>query len=94
MVIDVISCVAVDEIGVDIRVIGDSRSNGSRDIRGSHFVSNERTNMTHITSLSPKNVLNNVLKIYCSDVGRYTIYTYGKTLKIDYTRILNVIKIK
>ena len=36
----------VDYVGVDVHVkFGDCRSNGSRDISGAHFVSNERTNM-------------------------------------------------
>ena len=38
---------AVDNVGVNVCVkfgFGDSRSNGFRDIRGSDFVSNERTN--------------------------------------------------
>ena len=39
---DVMSGVAVDYVGVDVRVkYGDSGSNGSRDIRGADFVSNE-----------------------------------------------------
>ena len=39
-----ISAMAVDNIGLDVSVIfGDSRSDGSRDIRGTYFVSNERT---------------------------------------------------
>ena len=41
---DVISGVAVGNIGMDVHVkFGDSRSNGFRDIRGADFVSNERT---------------------------------------------------
>ena len=41
---DVISGVAVDNVGVDVcGKFGDSRSNGFRDIRGVDFVSNERT---------------------------------------------------
>ena len=39
-----ISDVSVDYVGVDVRVkFGDSRSNGSRDVRGNDFMSNERT---------------------------------------------------
>ena len=41
---DVISGVAVDNVGVDVHIkFGDSRSNRFRDIRGADFVSNERT---------------------------------------------------
>ena len=43
---DVISGVdvAVDYIDMDVHIrVGDSRSNGSQDIRGADFVSNERT---------------------------------------------------
>ena len=41
---DVISGVAVDNVGVDVPIeFGDSRSNRIRDIRGAVFVSNERT---------------------------------------------------
>ena len=41
---DVTSSLAVDYFGVDVCVkLRDSRSNGSRDIRGADFVSNERT---------------------------------------------------
>ena len=37
-------CDCRDYIGMDVRVkFGDSRSNGSRDIRGANFMSNERT---------------------------------------------------
>ena len=40
---DVISGLVVELTGVDVRVkFGDSMSNGSRDIRAAHFVSNER----------------------------------------------------
>ena len=40
---DVISGVVIDNVGVDVPVkFVDSRSNGFRDIRGAHFVSNER----------------------------------------------------
>ena len=43
---DVISGVAVDNVGVDVHIkFGDSRSNGFRDIRGADFVSNKRTNI-------------------------------------------------
>ena len=43
---DVISGVAVDSVGMDVPIkFGDSRSNGFRDIRGTDFVSNERTNI-------------------------------------------------
>ena len=39
---NVICGVAVDYVGVDVTMkFGDSRSNGSRDIRGANFVSNE-----------------------------------------------------
>ena len=42
---DVISGVAVDNVGVDVRIkFGRSRSNRFRDIRGADFVSNEQTN--------------------------------------------------
>ena len=38
---------AVESVGIDGRVkLCDSRSNGSRDIRGADCVSNEQTNMT------------------------------------------------
>ena len=41
---DVISGVAIENIGVDIPIkFGDSRSNRFGDIRGANFVSNERT---------------------------------------------------
>ena len=41
----VISSAFVGQVGVDVHVkFGDSRSNGSRDIRAADFVSNERTN--------------------------------------------------
>ena len=46
---EVISGLAVDYVGVDVRVkFGDcrSRSNGFRDIRGADFVSKERTNIS------------------------------------------------
>ena len=44
---DVLSGLKVDYVGMHIGVkFGDSRSNGSRDIGGAHFGSNERTNMT------------------------------------------------
>ena len=43
---DVISSVTVDYVGLDVRVkFGDSRSNGSRNIRGADFASSELTNM-------------------------------------------------
>ena len=43
---DVISGVAVDNVGVDVPLnFGESRSNGFRDIRGADFVSNERPNI-------------------------------------------------
>ena len=42
---DVISGVVVDNVGIDFHIkLGDSRSNGFRDIRGADFVSNERSN--------------------------------------------------
>ena len=42
---DVISGVSLEPAGTDVRVkFGDSRSNGSRDIRGADCVSNEHTN--------------------------------------------------
>ena len=42
---DVISGVAVDNVGMDVPIkFGDSRSNGFQDIPGADFVSNERTN--------------------------------------------------
>ena len=41
---DVISGLVVEHVGMDVHEkVGDSRSNGSRDIRGADFVSNERT---------------------------------------------------
>ena len=41
---DVVSGVAIDNVGMDFLVqFGGSRSNGSRDIRGADFVSNEQT---------------------------------------------------
>ena len=40
---DVVSGAAVDNVG-PVK-LGDSRSNGFRDIRGADFVSNERTNI-------------------------------------------------
>ena len=44
---DVLSGVAVEYFGMDVREkFGDSRSNGSRDIQGTDFVSNERMKMT------------------------------------------------
>ena len=40
---DVISGVAVDNVGVDVHIkFGDSRSNRFRDVRGADFVTNER----------------------------------------------------
>ena len=43
---DVISGMAVDNADMDVRIkFDDFRSNGSRDIRGVYFVSNERTSM-------------------------------------------------
>ena len=42
---DVIAGVGVDNVCTDVYIkLGDSRSNGFRDIRGTDFVSNERTN--------------------------------------------------
>ena len=44
---DVISAVVVEYIGMDVPVkFGDSKSNGSWDIRGADFFTNEWTNMT------------------------------------------------
>ena len=44
VVSDVIFGVAVDYVGMDVRVkFADTRSNGSGYIRGADFVSNERT---------------------------------------------------
>ena len=41
---DVITGTAVDNVSTDVPIkFGDSRSNGFRDIRGTDFVSNERT---------------------------------------------------
>ena len=63
VVSDVISGVAVDQVGLDVRVkFGDSRSYGCQDIQGADFVSNERTNMTEaydvrhkrLSGVSPK----------------------------------------
>ena len=46
---DVISGVAVDYIGMDVRVkFGDSRSKGSWAIRGADFASNEHIEAYHI----------------------------------------------
>ena len=37
------TCVAIGYVGLDVHVeFGDSSSNGSRDIRGANFLSNER----------------------------------------------------
>ena len=48
---DVISGVAVVHVGVDVLVkVGDSWPNGSRDIRGADFMSNERTN-EHVSGI-------------------------------------------
>ena len=63
---DIISSLAIDDVGVDVRVkFVDSRSNGSRDIGGAGFVSRHRTNMTKplltVRSVSPKNQLPNAL---------------------------------
>ena len=57
---DVISGVAVDNVGVDVPIkFGDSRSNRLRDIRGADFVSNERKlaypNSEKRNRVSPKN---------------------------------------
>ena len=42
-IIDVISGMVVDNVGMDVPIkFGDCRSNGFRDIRGAHFVSNGR----------------------------------------------------
>jgi hypothetical protein len=50
---DVMSGVAVDNVGVDVHIkFGDSRSNRFRDIRGADFVSNERTDERTKTSPS------------------------------------------
>ena len=66
---EVISSVAVDYVGIAVRVkFGDSRSNGSQDIWGTDFVSNERTSMTEayhvsqkrLTGVSPKTVFHQV----------------------------------
>ena len=47
---DVISSVALDYVSMDIHVkFDDSRSNGSQDIQGADFVSNERTLSKPIT---------------------------------------------
>ena len=41
---DVISGIAVDNVGMDVPIkFGDSSSNGFRDIRGADLLSNERT---------------------------------------------------
>ena len=56
---DVISGVAADYVGMDVHVkFGDSRSNGSRDIRGADFESNERTyrSLSHKAFLPKINV--------------------------------------
>ena len=59
---DVISGVVVDNAGMDVHVkFGYSRSNGSRDIRGADFVSNEHIKAYHIrqnrhTGVSPKHL--------------------------------------
>ena len=51
----VVSGVAADKVGMDIPVkFGDSKSNGSRDIRGADFESNERTNMTEAYHIRQK----------------------------------------
>ena len=45
----IMSGVAVDYVRMDVRVnIGDCRSNGSRDIRGADFVSNEHIEVYHV----------------------------------------------
>ena len=42
---DVISGVAIDNVGVDVSIkFGDSKSNRFRDIRGADFVTYQRTN--------------------------------------------------
>ena len=52
---DVISGVAVDNVGMGIRIkFGAFRSNGFRDIRGADFVSNDRTNIAKGYSNSAK----------------------------------------
>ena len=52
--IDVISGMAVDNVGMYVHVeFGDSRSNGFRDIRGAHFVSDERTNQRTLAKAYP-----------------------------------------
>ena len=46
---------AIDYVSIDVRVkLSDSRSNGSHDIRGADFVSNERANMTKLMSMARK----------------------------------------
>ena len=64
---DVISGVAIENFGMDVRVkFGDSRSNDFRDIRGADFVSNERVNehakpipiARNAKGASPKNNIN------------------------------------
>ena len=46
---------AVDCVGMDVHVnFGDSRSNGSIDIRGVDFVLNEQTNMTEANHIRQK----------------------------------------
>ena len=49
---DIVSGEAVDNVGVDVPItFGDSRSHRFRDIRGTDFVTNERTNERTKTSL-------------------------------------------
>ena len=53
--IDVISGVAVDNVGMDVTIkFGDSRINGFRNIRGADCMSNERTNIAEAYSCSAK----------------------------------------
>ena len=59
----VISGGAVEYVDMDVRVtFGDSRSNGSGDIRGADFVSNERTNMTEAYRINAFRLLKKQLK--------------------------------
>ena len=59
---------AMESVDVHVK-FGDSRSNGSSDIRAADFVSNERTNdHDRLSGVSPNNNNNNILKLL-SDYG-------------------------
>ena len=82
---DVLSGVAVDNVGMDVRLkLGDSRSNGFRDIGGTDLVSNERTRRSlpqrgaeRLSGVSPKNGMEinsarSKILVRCTEPRSYT----------------------